>query len=163
MSGTRKGPPKAHGESIPNLAPMVDIIMCLLIYFMLGAAMHLNTEGVLQTELDDRSGPAKGESVQINPVIRIGLQDVDQGQSCTIFVQEDSLSPNTFDQLRTFMLQKRQAGADPANPVIVGAEGTVRYKFIIKAFDACVRAGFKNVQFSVSFAGEGGSEGGQTK
>ena len=57
---TAKGPPKPHGESIPNLAPLVDVIMVLLIFFMLGASLNLKTEGVLQTELDDRSGPVHG-------------------------------------------------------------------------------------------------------
>lgn len=157
-----KGPPKPHGESIPNLAPMVDIIMCLLIYFMLGASLSLNAEGVLQTELDDRSGPAKGEHVQVNPVVRIGLEDVDEGRTCTVYVMDDVLGDGAFEKLRVFMQQRRQLGADPSNPVIIGATGTVRYKYLISAFDACVRAGFKNVQFSVSIGGVDDAKAGKS-
>ena len=54
--------------------------------------------------------------------------------------------------------ERRQAGADPANPVVIGAETAVRWKFVVKAMDAAVRAGFKNVQFAVSF--RAGSVGG---
>ncbi|MCG3129186.1 MAG: hypothetical protein CHACPFDD_04096 [Phycisphaerae bacterium] len=151
-----KGPPKPHGESIPNLAPMVDVIMCLLIFFMLGASIQIATEGVLQTELDPRSGPGGGAQVQINPTIRIGLEDLDDGKGCNIYVMEDTLRGNTFEDLRKFMDSRRQAGADLTNPVIIGAQGDVRYKYVISAFDACVRAGFKNVQFAVSFANTGG-------
>lgn len=151
----RKGPPQPHGESIPNLAPMVDIIMCLLIFFMCNASINLVTEGVLQTELDPRSGPASGEQVQVNPAVRIGLQDAEAGKGCNIFVMEQALDGNTFEDLRRMMASRRAAGADPTNPVIIGAEGAVRYRYIISAFDACVRAGFKNVQFAVSFASPG--------
>lgn len=147
-----KGLPKPHGESIPNLAPMVDIIMVLLIFFMLGASLNLATEGVLETELDDKSGPSAGDVTQINPAVRIGLEDVDGGDSCNIYVMEDSLSGNTFEDLQRFMINRRRQGADTTNPVIIGAEGDVRYKFVMSAFDACVVAGFKNVQFAVSFA-----------
>ncbi len=154
-----KGPPQAHGERVPNLAPMVDIIMCLLIYFMLSGALYLNREGVLQTELDPRSGPAAGEKVQVNPVVKIGLEDVNDGKACNIWVLDEMLGENKFDELRSYMAQRRAAGADPGNPVIIGAIGSVRYRFVISAFDACVRAGFKNVQFAVSFA-ESESAGG---
>ncbi len=151
MKEKRKGPPQAHGESIPNLAPLVDVIMVLLIFFMLGASLNLTTEGVLQTELDTKSGPAQGQQVQINPAIRIGLEDVDDGASCNIYVI-DRIIGDSFDELKAFMDGRRMAGADVSNAVVIGAEGDVRYKYIIKAFDACVRAGFKNVQFAVSFA-----------
>jgi biopolymer transport protein ExbD len=151
----RKGPPKPHGESIPNLAPLVDVIMVLLIFFMLGASLNLKTEGVLQTELDDRSGPDKGETVEINPSIRIGLEDLDDGASCNIYVM-DTVLGEEFDELLEFMITRRLAGADVTNSVVIGAQGTVRYKYIIAAFDSCVRAGFKNVQFAVSFAADDG-------
>lgn len=155
----RKGPPPPHGESIPNLAPLVDVIMVLLIFFMLGASLNLRTEGVLQTELDPRSGPEQGERVEVNPAVRIGLQDVDDGASCNIYVMENQLG-GSFAELRNYMARRAAAGADTANAVVIGAEGTVRYKYIIAAFDACVRAGFQNVQFAVSFASGGESGGG---
>jgi biopolymer transport protein ExbD len=131
---------------------MVDIIMVLLIYFMLGTSLQLTTEGVLQTDLDTRSGPSGNEQVQINPTIRIGLEDIDDGQSCDIYVMEDTLPSNTFPALRDFLKRRRSLGADAQNPVVIGAQGKVRYKYIIKAFDACVQAGFSNVQFMVSMA-----------
>ncbi len=148
------GPPKPHGESIPNLAPLVDVIMVLLIFFMLGASLNLRVEGVLQTELDSRSGPDDAnEQIEINPSIRIGLEDVDSGGSCNIYVL-DTLLGDDFAKLREFMDNRRLAGADVTNSVVIGAQGTVRYKYIIAAFDSCVRAGFRNVQFAVSFADE---------
>ena len=135
----------------PNLAPMVDVIMVLLVFFLLGASLNLVKQGVLQTELDPRSGPGGGAAVQINPLIRIGLEDVDNGASVDIFVMESPLADNSFDGLREFLARRRQAGADPDNMVVIGAETRVRWRYVVQAMDAAIQAGFKNVQFAVSF------------
>ena len=138
-------------ESVPNLAPMVDVIMVLLIFFLLGATLDLVKQGILQTELDPRSGPGGGSAVDVNPLIRIALEDVDQGAAVNIYVMEEPLSDNTFGGLLRFLQARRRAGADPENMIVVGAETTVRWKHVIKAMDAAIQAGFKNVQFAVSF------------
>jgi biopolymer transport protein ExbD len=151
----RKGPPEPHGESIPNLAPMVDVIMVLLVFFLLGASLNLVTEGVLQTQLDPNSGPAEGQQVQLNPLIKIALADVNKGESATITVMDEPVGSD-FEKLHQFLARRKSAGADTKNPVIIGAETTVRWNFVVKAMDAAVRAGFKNVQFAVSFAPAGG-------
>lgn len=150
--------PEAAGEFVPNLAPMVDVIMVLLVFFLLGTSLDLVSQGVLQTELDPSSGPGAGVRVEINPLIRIALADVGSGESVRIYVMEEPLANNDFEGLYRFLLDRRRAGADPANPLVVGAETTVRWKFVVKAMDAAVRAGFTNVQFAVSF--RAGSIGG---
>jgi biopolymer transport protein ExbD len=149
---------ESAGTFVPNLAPMVDVIMVLLVFFLLGTSLDLVSQGVLQTELDPSSGPGAGARVEINPLIRIALADVRAGESVRIYVMDEPLSENTAEGLCHFLLDRRRAGADPANPVVIGAETTVRWKFVIQAMDAAVRAGFTNVQFAVSF--RSGSLGG---
>jgi biopolymer transport protein ExbD len=139
------------GEVVPNLAPMVDVIMVLLVFFLLGTSLDLVAQGVLQTELDPSSGPGGGARVEVNPLIRIALEDVRAGESAVIYVMDEPLAENDFEQLYRFLLERRRAGADPANPVVIGAETTVRWKFVVRAMDAAVRAGFTNIQFAVSF------------
>ena len=138
-------------ECVPNLAPLVDVIMVLLIFFLLGASMDLIKQGILQTELDPGSGPGAGEAVQLNPLIRIAIEDVGGGESVNIYVMEEPLEENSFDGLLAFLKARRRAGADPDNMVVIGAETTVRWRHVVKAMDAAVQAGFKNVQFAVSF------------
>jgi len=138
-------------ECVPNLAPMVDVIMVLLVFFLLGASLDLVRQGVLQTELDPRSGPGAGAAVQINPLIRIALEDVSDGQSVNIYVMDGPLPDNTFKGLLEFLAHRRRLGADPDNMLVIAAETTVRWRYVIKAMDAALRAGFRNVQFAVSF------------
>ncbi len=150
----RRHLPEPVGQRVPNLAPMVDVIMVLLVFFMLGASLHLTSEGVLQTELDPRSGPGEGAAVEIIPAVQIALEDVDDGRTCNIYVMGRPLEGNTFEDLRTYLHNRRQAGADPSNPTVIGAQASVRWNYVIKAMDAAVQAGFKNVQFAVSLGGD---------
>lgn len=149
----RRGLPEPAGERIPNLAPMVDIIMVLLVFFMLGASLNLIQEGALEVELDPRSGPGAGAAVELIPAVKIGLEDVNAGAACRIFVMGAPLGGDGFDALKKYLVERRAHGADPTNPVVIGAQSGVRWKFVIRAMDTAVDAGFANVQFAVSFEG----------
>jgi len=146
----RRGLPAPAGERIPNLAPMVDVIMVILVFFLLGASFELTREGVLHTELDPRSGPGTGTPIEIIPVVKIALAQTADQDGCDIYVMGAPLPGNTFEDLRRLLDQRRAAGADPANPVVIGAEPGVRWQHVVSAMDAAVRAGFTNVQFAVS-------------
>lgn len=150
---TRRTTYQPASDSVPNLAPMVDVIMVILVFFMLGATIELTKEGALQTELDPRSGPGAGAQVEIIPSVKIGLESVDEGRSCNVLINGEPLAGNSFEELTRFMQSRRAAGADPANPVVVGAQPAVQWKLVLRAMDAAVSAGFKNVQFAVSLGG----------
>lgn len=171
--------PETSGECVPNLAPMVDVIMVLLVFFLLGATLSLARQGILQTELDPSSGPGAGTAVTIHPQIRIALRDVDEGARAAVFLNEEPLGVLTDEPypLDVEQAQGRRAalgayfgplftkldfaaaqGVDRENPVVIGAETNVRWKFVAKAMDAAVNAGFQNIQFAVSF--RAGSLGG---
>lgn len=150
---TRRGPMPSIAEHIPNLAPMVDVIMVILVFFMLGASLQLIQEGAFQTELDPRSGPSEGAAVEIVPSVKIALEEVDQGRACNIYVMGDPLPGGSFEALEAYMKQRRVAGADTTNPVVIGSQPGVQWRFVVRAMDASVKAGFKNVQFAVSLGG----------
>lgn len=149
---------EAARDFAPNLTPMVDVIMVLLVFFLLGASLNLVKQGVLQTELDPRSGPGGGARIEINPRIRIALRTAGEFEPVRILLMQEPLPDNTFEGLRSVLLEKRRAGADPDNMVVIGADKTVRWRHVVKAMDAAVQAGFKNVQFAVSFRPEGAWE-----
>jgi len=142
----------ANVERVPNLAPMVDVIMVLLVFFLLGATLDLAQRGVLQTSLDPSSGPSPGQAVAVQSLlIRIGLGDVNQGESASIVVMDRRLPNGDFEALFRLLDSQRAAGIDTKNPVVIGAETDGRWKYVVKAMDAAVRAKFSNVQFAVSF------------
>lgn len=140
--------PAPAGERIPNLAPMVDVIMVILVFFMLGASLDLFREGALRTELDPRSGPGPGAAVEIIPAVKIALADIDDGAGCAVFVMGQPLAGG-LAALPGLLEQKIRAGADTLSPVVIAAEPTVRWRYVIATMDACQQAGFSNVQFAV--------------
>ena len=159
----RRGFPEAT-ERAPNLAPMVDVIMVILVFFMLGASLQLAREGVLYTELDPRSGPGAGAAIEVIPTVKIALEEVDGGAACNIYVMSRPLTGNTFEHLHDFLAQRRAAGADTQSPVVIAAQPAVRWRLVVQALDAAVKAGFRNVQFAVSLGGgtslsNGGDDG----
>jgi biopolymer transport protein ExbD len=140
--------PQPLREFAPNLAPMVDVIMVLLVFFLLGASLNLIRQGVLQTELDPRSGPGAGAAVQIIPSVRIGLEDAGPEQPPRIYLMDRPLeSP---EALRRELSRRLDAGADPENIVAIAPQGSVSWRYVIKTMDAVIQAGFRNVQFAVS-------------
>lgn len=152
MKPTR--PTGSIGERIPNLAPMVDVIMVLLVFFMLGATLKLTSEGVLATELDPSSGPSQGAEVELVPIVKIRLENAGAGRGCNMYVAGQLLDQSTITGLRALLRKRRAEGADPLNPVVIGAKSDVPWSEVVATMDACVAAGFRNVQFAVSLAGK---------
>ncbi|RMF85377.1 MAG: biopolymer transporter ExbD, partial [Planctomycetota bacterium] len=148
----RRGLPEAV-ERAPNLAPMVDVIMVILVFFMLGASLQLAREGVLRTELDPRSGPGEGAAIEIIPTVKIALEEVAGGEACNIHVMGRPLPGNSFAELRAFLSRRRAAGADPDSPVVIAAQPAVRWRLVVQALDAALEAGFRNPQFAVRLGG----------
>jgi biopolymer transport protein ExbD len=133
----------------PNLASMVDVVMVILIFFMLGTSVNVS-EGVLPTELPSQLGPGGGSQVQVVPAVQIVLMEYDQPPGCKIVVMERELVDNSFAALSAFLKERREAGADPNGRILIGAEPSVAYQCVISTMDACVRAGFGNIQFAVN-------------
>lgn len=150
MSFDRDLPPSR--SYAPNLAPMVDVVMVILVFFMLGAHVAVE-EGALPTELPSQIGPGGGASVTIIPTIHIALLETPDGHGCRIFVMDTELPDGSFTILRAVLKKKREEGANPDGRVLIEASPRVEYQHVISAMDACVGAGFANIQFSVGGAG----------
>ncbi len=138
--------PQPATETVPNLAPMVDVIMVILVFFMLGASLQMSREGVLRTELDPRSGPAGYASIEIIPSVTIGLAAADR-DTCAITVLGQPFAD--FDALQAYLAERIAARADPRSPLVVAAERDVRWRHVVAAMDAATQAGFENLQFAV--------------
>ena len=143
----RRELPQAAG-SIPNLAPMVDVVMVILIFFMLGASFGLS-EGALRTQLPARIGPGGGARIAMLPTVQIAILSQDAPPGYQIYVMDQALADNSLGGLGALLDERRQAGADPTGKVLLGADPRVEYQHVISAMDVCVRAGFSNIQFSV--------------
>lgn len=145
-----RGPPPAHA-SFPNLAPMIDVVMVILIFFMLGTSFA-TSEGALRSQLPAQVGPGGGARIQFVPAVRVDLQPEEGGTGCRVIVMGQQLSDRSFAALTSFLAARVSQGADPTGRVLISADPRLRYQHVISAMDACLRAGFVNVQFAVNRA-----------
>ncbi len=148
---TRRGFPPAHA-TVPNLAPMIDVVMVILIFFMLGTSFAVS-EGQLAARLPSQVGPGGGAKVALVPTVRVYLQADSNAAGYRILVMGDELKGASFESLTGLLSQKRRDGADAKAPVQIGSDPTVRYEHVIAAMDACTRAGFSNLQMVVTSHG----------
>lgn len=146
MSAIRRGLP-TQSEQVPNLAPMVDVIMVILVFFILGASLRIAREGVLRTELDPRSGPGGGAAIEIIPSVKIALLER-FGGGVDVAVMGQPLRGG-LAELGPLLRSRVEAGADTWSPVVIAAEAAVRWRYVVAAMDAAYAAGFENVQFAV--------------
>lgn len=140
--------PPAHA-AVPNLAPMIDVVMVILVFFMLGTTFAIS-EGVMKARLPTQVGPGGGAKIAMIPTVRIHLQQIPGADACRFLVMGKPVDDATTDALSRFMSQKRGEGADAAGPVQISADPGVRYQHVVSAMDACSRAGFTNLQLNVS-------------
>ncbi|HUN80035.1 MAG TPA: biopolymer transporter ExbD [Phycisphaerae bacterium] len=141
--------PPAHAN-VPNLAPMIDVVMVILIFFMLGTTFAVS-EGMMKARLP--VPPANASKVAMIPTVRIHLQRGTVANTCRVLVMGTSFDDSpSGDSLAHLLAQKRSAGADLTSPVQITADPDVPYQFVVTAMDACNRTGFTNIQLNVSSA-----------
>lgn len=124
-------------EPALDMAPMIDCVFLLLIFFMSTSAIS-----EMEADLPTRLPTAKARSVSDDvPPVRIRLRQTADalaiecdGQRCADF---DALC----DQLRA-----RRAIADL--PAIVSGDEDTPWQQMVRAIDTCYRAGLSKVAFS---------------
>lgn len=143
----------------PNMTPMVDIVMCILIFFMLTMSFAVqelyltnNTPAVdkkgLGTEKADSRLPAVKYSLELR---RIGgsTKVVAFGK---MFEGIDDLHPadrssSRLDEITAFLKAKRQDLSDDVQ-IILTPERNVPWQDVTTLYDLCMRAQFKTVAFA---------------
>lgn len=145
---------KVSYDAGPNMTPLVDVVMVILIFLMLagsfGGAEHflvsnlpLKQSGpgsvtppagwVPDTPLDIRVDPSGAGFVAVAG--RIRTSDIHALRQ----------------QLETMREQFRQAGTEPDNvQVIISPSKVVRYENLINIYEAALDAGFTKVAFATS-------------
>ena len=127
--------------SVPelNMAPMIDIVFLLLVFFMCTSSFNEN-EGQLPAQMPQTSLQGRKLIEDFDPV-RITLRSIASG----VEVQCDGQLCSSFDVLYA-KLQARRTIADV--PVIIEGQKGVPFGSMVAAMDTCYRADFRRVAFS---------------
>jgi biopolymer transport protein ExbD len=127
----------------PPLTPMIDVTFQLLLYFLLTSTFQPD-EGQIPGSL-----PAKGGAASPRPPIRIVLRP--RGVNHEYVTYEVDNLPAIDKQEELFrMLKARQNSGSVTDetPVQIRPWTSVRWKYVVAAFNAAVRARYKNIGFA---------------
>lgn len=142
--------PKAFesAECALQMTPMIDIVFQLLIFFLVATKMRV-PEGELEAFLPpDQGRPSVSD---IDP-IQINLRfTAPKGEPAVLFGKTDAGQAMTMIELRDKL---KGIGSDPEMrekvPVIINADPSVPYKFVIQTLDYCKKAKFAKVNFAAA-------------
>jgi biopolymer transport protein ExbD len=143
--------PAAHATH-PNVTPLIDIVMCLIIFYMLVAKIGVNmgqdAKIELPTSLLGITLKDLGNTVTLN-VARppsgdeplVTMLDPSSGQMVDLKIIDGTKRP-----LQTFL--KKLKGENAEFKVIIRGDQNLEYRFLEPVLITCSEAAVKNVNFA---------------
>ncbi|NOZ21062.1 MAG: biopolymer transporter ExbD [Planctomycetes bacterium] len=129
-----------------RMAPMIDVVFLLLIFFMC-VSKWKQPEGNLAAEL-----PAKGAPIDKAPEEPPDLEKIViklKKSGDTVYIKMNERLCPTFDVLYNHLRILRQ---QVDVPVIIDVDRDVQFRFAISALNATEKAKFSNVSFAAPLA-----------
>ena len=152
-----QGAKKVHYDSGPNMTPLVDIVMVILIFLMLAGSFGGSTQFLLSKQAIKQKGgehrPLKPGEVPDTPIeIR-----VDNSRDGLGFIATGTgLAPTTkADEVRAWLAAKRQqfnAAGTPNSQLLVtiSPSRNVKYRFLVDVYQAAMQANYEKIAFTTS-------------
>ncbi len=150
-----KGAKQVHYDSGPNMTPLVDVVMVILIFLMLAgsfesggwflqSSMPIKKEGGVAAPPDPSKIPDEPLDIRVD-----NSADGFRVRAGDISTQGDRA------QLKALLEQKRKqfeaTGTPPSRVQVVLMPGrNVKYNNLITVYEAALRAGFTKVGFATS-------------
>jgi biopolymer transport protein ExbD len=139
-----------------NLTAMIDVVFQLLIYFIITASFT-EGEGVITANFPVGSGGAP-DPLKLEQPIKITVASKGEA-GYRLAVDKSPTDPSTFGDLYKMLegMQESHGGYfKDDNPVVIQPTADVRWQHVVNAFNAAIRAKFKNIAFAQHGGGEGG-------
>jgi biopolymer transport protein ExbD len=153
----RRGPLRKMSAHVgPNMTPMVDVVMCILIFFMLGSSFVMpelflksNMAAIDKGGLGTEQGHQKLPSVKMNIVLKRQGENtwVSAGDTAPMQMNKlDDLDQSNNEGIFNRLAERRKSISDDVQVLIV-PEGKVPYQDVITVYDYCTKLQFKQVAF----------------
>ncbi len=143
----RQRAPREQTALTLNLAPMVDVVFLLLIFFIVTTEFR-RPEGLLASRLPTQSGQASAVAIPISPILITVRQTGDQPSDYQLEVEGFTTAPRTFSDLAGFLTEiKDNPGFDDKTPVVIRAADDCMWDHLVGCWNAAVRAKFKRISF----------------
>lgn len=145
---------KVHYESGPNMTPLVDIMLVILIFLMMagsfGRAEHYLTSNIPLSQKGLSNAPPPPGWVPDEP-LEIRVDPVGDGFRATAGRIRASDEATLTRQLETMRQQLNRAGtATDKIQVVISPARNVQYDHLIRVYEAALNAKFEKVAFATA-------------
>jgi biopolymer transport protein ExbD len=156
MKGRHRAPLKKMSAHVgPNMTPMVDVVMCILIFFMLGSSFLVpelflkSNTAVYKGGLGSEETTAKLPSARMNITLKRQGSDtwVSAGDSAPMQMNKIDDQDQSNNQAIFERLSNRRKTISDDVQVLIVPEGRVPYQDVITIYDYCTKLAFKQVAF----------------
>ena len=149
--------PEAH-VSHPNVTPLIDIVMCLIIFFMLVAKIGVSTgaepmdipASIMGTDITDMGNtltlnvrPGAVDEPLVTALVKAG--GVGEAKTTELKLRDPASGQNQL--LNTLKMYRKQ---NDQFKVIVRGEAQMPYRFLEPVLVACADANVRNVNFNTT-------------
>jgi biopolymer transport protein ExbD len=147
---SKKGMPESHC-SHPNVTPLIDVVMCLIIFFMLVAKIGVSDGSdpsiKVPASIIGMKMETKSNTVLLNvnkgldndlPVVSAQVK----GKAEPLPVMVPGTNQKPLKEALAFL-----RGGNDAFTVIIRGDKEMDYKYLQKVLEACAEAKIKNVSF----------------
>ena len=147
-----KGAKAVHYDSGPNMTPLVDVVMVILIFLMLAGSFGGIEHYLVSSTPVTKTGGGQNSSVVPDEVQYTITVDSPMGVSDRFVVRAGDQSITDMKVLTGILARKRKefnaAGTATEKVQVIVAPGrTVKYKFLIDVYQAALSAEFTKVSF----------------
>src|SRR5580704_16832737 len=148
-----KGAKKVHYDSGPNMTPLVDVVMVILIFLMLAGSFSGAEHYLQSTTPMSKTGGGQNKSLvpdEVQYTITVDSPNPDR-----FVARAGDLATDDMHTLRAALIRKRQefnaAGTVTDKvQIIIAPARMVKYKFLIDVYQAANQAQFTKVSFQQS-------------
>jgi biopolymer transport protein ExbD len=155
-----KGAKQVHYDSGPNMTPLVDVVMVILIFLMLAGSFGGSTQFLMSKQglhKKGRSTTPPDPNIVLDTPIEVHVEDLTSAGVSVGFRAQGTGIPttNSGEALRKSLEAKRQqfisGGNKPDKLEVVLYPGTgVKYKYLIEVYQAALLAKYTKVAFATS-------------
>lgn len=128
---------RAHDDAEINLVPMIDVILCLIIFFVVTATF--DARSVLKLELPRATGEQNDASHALSVLVNA---------SGRYFVQDREVLRDDLESLKATLAEV--AGNDRNRPVLLRADARTPHQAVVTAYDALGQLGFRRVMIATA-------------
>lgn len=133
-----------------NLAPMVDIVFLLLIFFITTTTFK-RAEGLLLSQLPKQGSLGTEIALPITPIVVHLTHATDGPLDYAIRIDSFVNAPTTFNELAAFLKDiQGNPGFGKDTPVVIRIQPDIEWDHVVSCWNAAVRAEFDQISFGTN-------------